>query len=197
MSRNIARLSLLVLACLVRLEYAGAQEAPDAWYVRQSKPKNIASPRLFPGVGTIELPKKDWQLGPGHSGTVFSIVEKNRQSEGGALITLEFMRLSIPLDRDALAGAGKMELEEVQAGELSATQFTSEEKKGEVGPFFLIQYTRPGLSGGTDHVVQYSMPVDTMMYRLVCVAPAAVLDNYRPIFAHVAASFKPVKPAGS
>jgi len=41
------------------------------------------------------------------------------------------------------------------------------------------------------------MPVDTMMYRLICVAPTAALDKYRPVFAHVAASFKPVKPGGS
>ena len=32
------------------------------------------------------------------------------------------------------------------------------------------------------------------MYRLICIAAAADLEKYRPIFAHTAASFTPVKP---
>jgi hypothetical protein len=196
MNRKIARLCLLVLACLVQFEYAGAQEAPDAWYARQPKPKNIDRPRVFPGAFSIELPK-DWQFVPGHAGTVFSIVEKTRQSEGGALVTLEYLRLQAPLDPDLIAGAGERELKVLQALELSGKQFTSQVKKGAFGPFIVIQYNRPGLSGGEDHVVQYSMPVGTTMYRLICVAPAVALDKYRPVFAHVAASFAPVRPGGS
>ena len=196
MNRKIVRLCLLVLACLIGFEYAEAQEAPDAWYGRQAKPKNIDNPRVFPGAFSIELPK-DWQLVPGHAGTVFSIVEKNRQSQGGAVITLEFLRLQAPLDPELIAGAGERELKAVQNWESSGKQFTSQVKKGASGPFIVIQYNRPGLSGGDDHVVQYSMPAGTTMYRLICVAPAASLDKYRPVFAHVAASFTPVKPASS
>ena len=192
MNRKIARLCLLVLACLVQFEYARAQEAPDAWYGRQPKPKDIDRPRDFPGVGSFELPT-NWQLAPDHAGTVFSIVEKKA---GGALITLEYLRLQAPLDPELIAGAGERELKFVQALELSGKQFTSQVKKGAFGPFIVIQYNRPGLSGGEDHVVQYSMPVGTAMYRLICVAPAAALDKYRPVFAHVAASFAPVRPGG-
>jgi len=199
MNRKSARLWLLVLACLIRFECAGAQGTPDPWYGRQVKPKNIDNPRIFPGAFSIELPK-GWQLAPGHTGTVFSVVEKTRQSEAGALITLEYMRLQAPLDpldQELIAGAGERELKEVQARELSGKQFTSQIKKGEVGPFIVIQYNRPGLSGGDDHVVQYSMPIGTTMYRLICIAPAAAVEKFRPVFAHVAASFTPVRPGGS
>jgi hypothetical protein len=196
MNRKIARLCLLVLAFLIRFEYAGAQETPDAWYGRQAKPKNIDRPRVFPGAFSIELPK-GWQFVPGHAGTVFSSVEKNRQSQAGALITLEYLRLQAPLDPTLIAGAGERELKGVQDWELNGTQFTSQVMNGEAGPFVVIQYNRPGLSGGNDHVVQYSIPVGTTMYRLICVAPAAALDKYRPVFAHVAASFTPVRPGGS
>src|SRR5512139_2068783 len=134
MNRKIARLCLLVIACLVRSEYAGAQEAPDAWYGRQAKPKNIERPRVFPGAFSIELPK-DWQLVPGHGGTVFSIVEKTRQSQGGALITLESMRLQAALDPELIAEAGERELKGVQAREPDGKQFTSRLGKGEAGPF--------------------------------------------------------------
>ena len=196
MNRNIARLCLLVLACLVHFESAGAQEAPDAWYGRQAKLKNINRPRVFLGAFSIELPK-DWQLLSGHAETIFSIVEKTRQSEGGALITLEYLRLQAPLDPDLIAGAGERELKVVQGLELSGKQFTSQLTQGAFGPVIVIQYSRPGLSGRDDLVVQDPMPVGTTMYRLVCVAPAAALDKYRPVFAHVAASFTPVRPGGS
>ena len=196
MNCKTVRVCLLVLAGLIPFESAGAQDTPDAWYGRQAKPKNIDRPRVIPGAFSIELPK-DWQFVPGHAGTVFSIVEKTRQSQGGALITLEYLRLQAPLDPELIAGAGEREMKEVLAWELSGKQFTSQVKKGETGPLIVIQYNRPGLSGGEDHVVQYSMPVGTTLYRLVCVAPAAALDKYRPVFAHVAASFTPVKPSGS
>jgi hypothetical protein len=176
--------------------YAAAQGAPDAWYGRQANPKNIENPRTFPGAFSIELPK-DWQFVPGHAATIFSAVEKTRQSQGGALITLEHLRLQAPLNPELIADAGDRELRAVQAWELTAKEFTSQVKTGAFGPFIVIHYSRPGLTRGDDHVVQYSMPVGTTMYRLICVAPAAALDKYRPVFAHVAASFTPVKPAGS
>ena len=196
MNRNIARLCLLVLACLVQFTYAGAQDAPDAWYGRQVKPKNMDRPRVFPGAFSVELPK-DWQVISGHAGTIFSVVEKTRQSEGGAHVTLEYLRLQAPLDPELISGAGERELKVLQALEPGGKQFTSQVKKGTFGPFIVIQYNRPRSSAGEDRVIQYSMPVGTMMYRLICVAPAAALEKYRPVFAHVAASFAPVGPSGS
>jgi hypothetical protein len=35
------------------------------------------------------------------------------------------------------------------------------------------------------------------MYRLICIAPSADIDKYRPIFAHAAASFTPRLPKGA
>jgi hypothetical protein len=45
--------------------------------------------------------------------------------------------------------------------------------------------------------VQYSFPVATTMYRLIYIAPAAEVEKYRPLFAHVAASFTPLRPGGT
>jgi hypothetical protein len=195
MTRKVVGLSLLVLACLIRFEYAGAQAPPDAWYGRQAKPKDFDAPRVFPGAFSIELPK-GWQIVPGHAWTVFSIVEKTRQSQGGALITLEYMRLQAPLDPELIAGAAERELKAVQGWESNATQLKSQTRNGLAGPLILIHYDRPGLSGETDHVVQYSIPAGTTLYRLICIVPSARLDRYRPVFAHVAASFVPTQSAG-
>ena len=46
---------------------------------------------------SIELPK-NWQLAPGHTGTIFATVEKTGRFEPGALITVEYLRLQAPLE---------------------------------------------------------------------------------------------------
>src|SRR4029077_17815309 len=95
-----------------------------------------------------------------------------------------------------IAGAVTRQLSEVQLREASGKQFSSVAKSGSLGPFIFIQYDRPGVSGGDDHVAQYEMPVGTTMYRLICIAPKAQIESYRPMFAHVAASFTLMKPGG-
>lgn len=200
MYRGSTRWVLLVLACLSSLASPRAQApAPataDPWYGRQAKPKNIDKPMVFPGTLSIELPK-DWVLGPGHTGTIFSAVERKKGRTGG-LILLEYMQLQAPLTPAIIAGAGQRILSEVQARERSGKQFTSAVKDAPFGPFILIQYRRPGLNLGTeDHVVQYSMPFGTTMYQLICIAPAEELEKYRPIFGHVAASFRPLQASGT
>jgi hypothetical protein len=195
MNCKSARLALAVIACVLAIEFAAAQGTPDPWYGRQARPQNMDPPKVFTGYFSIELPK-DWQLAPGHTGTLFSLVQKTRRWEPGALITLEYMRLQAPLDPSTIAFVSKRELEQVQMRELSGKQFSSSVKTGALGPVIFIQYLRPALSGGDDHVVQYSMPIGTTLYRLICVAPATTMEKFRPTFAHVAASFTPAKPAG-
>ena len=189
MNLKSARFALLGLACLIAIEYPSAQGTPDPWYGRQAKPKNFDSPKVFTGAFSVELPR-NWQIVPGHTGTIFSTVEKTNKGETGGFITLEYMRLQAPLEPALIPGASERELREVQARELSGKQFTAAVKTGTFGSVILIQYDRPGLSG-VDHVAQYSIPIGTTMYRLICIAPAADVEKYRPIFAHVAASFTP------
>src|SRR5262245_25626448 len=77
---------LVLAACLLRPDACLAQDtpkpaaqpapqaAPDPWYGRIPKTKDFEA-RLFPGALTIEVPK-DWQVVPGHAGTLFGAVEK-------------------------------------------------------------------------------------------------------------------------
>jgi hypothetical protein len=196
MNRTLARFALFALACLTSLAHPVAQQgAADPWYGRQAKPQNMDPPKEFTGVFRIELPK-NWQLAPGHTGTIFSVVEKTKKWETGGLISLEYQRLQIPLDPPMIAGAVTRQLTEVQNRELSGKQFSGVAKSGSLGPFIFIQYDRPGVSAGDDHVAQYEMPVGTTMYRLICIAPKAQIESYRPMFAHVAASFTLMKPGG-
>jgi hypothetical protein len=174
------------------LAQTAAQGQPDPWYGRQAKPQNFDEPKVFTGAFQVELPK-GWHLAPGHTGTIFAVAEHTKKWETLGFITLEYQRLMTPLDPTLVSIVADKELKEVQSRELSGKQFTSAVKAGTIGPIILIQYDRPGISGTDDHVAQYSISVGTTMYRLICIAPTASIDKYRPIFAHVAASFAPAK----
>lgn len=198
MNRTIARFALFGLACAISLAHLTAQGAPasqgapDPWYSKQAKPKNIDEPKTFTGAFRIELPK-NWQFAPGHTGTIFSVVEPTKRWETGGLITLEYMQLQLALEPALIPGVGERELNELKSRELRGKQFNGSVKNGPLGPIIFIQYDRPGMSGTDDHVVQYSIPIGTTMYRLICIAPTAQIEKYRPTFAHVAASFSPMK----
>ena len=195
MFRKSAGYGLLLIACLFPVEDGRAQSTPDPWYARQVPPRNIDPPKVFTGAFSIELPR-NWQLAPGHTGTLFSVVERTDRFQVAGLVTLEYHRLEIPLDPSLMGTVTERLLSEVRARELNGKQFTGTVKTGPLGPFVFIQYLRPGIAGRDDHVVQYSFPVGTTMYKLICIAPAASVEKYRQLFAHVAASFTPVKPKG-
>jgi hypothetical protein len=193
MTRTFARFALLALTCLIPLAHPAAQRgAADPWYGRQAKPQNFDAPKEFTDAFRIELPK-NWQLAPGHTGTIFSVVEKTKKWETGGMISLEYQQLQAPLDPQLIATAVDRQLGEVKSRELRGKQFAGVVKSGALGPFIFIQYDRPGVSGKDDHVAQYEMPVGTTLYRLVCIAPTAQIETYRPMFAHVAASFTLMK----
>jgi len=184
-------LSVLALSAAVP---AFAQQAPgvtDPWFGRMSKPKDMDPPKTFANTFSIELPK-DWQLAPGHTNTIFEVTEKTKRFLVGATIVLEYSQLQAAVDPSLLPTVGQVQLSELQKRELSGSKFTQQIKSAEGRQAIVIQYDRPGLSGGTDHVVQYSFPIGTTMYHLICIAPTSDIEKYRPLFAHAAASFMPV-----
>ena len=189
MIRRIAHCAVLIAACLMQPALLRAQPKPEDWYGKLSKPKDFDAPKTFSGAFQIELPK-DWQLVPGHTGTVFLVVEKTKRFQPGAAIILEYMRLQAAVDPSFLPSVGAELLKDVQARELGGTGFTQQVIKGADGrSLIMIQYDRPGLAGTKDHVVQYSIPTGTTMYHLICIAPTDEIQKYRPIFAYTAASF--------
>lgn len=188
-------IGLLALTCLLSYDVARAQGTSDPWYARQPKPKNIDPPISFKGTFSIELPK-DWQLAPGQTNTILSSVERKGKNQTGGAITLEYQALRAPLGPALMVEAIRLELEDVKSRELSGKDFASEVKNAPFGPFMFIHYRRPGLLGADDHVVRYSIPVGTTLYRIICVAPSATMAKYQPVFAYVAASFMPLRLSG-
>ena len=203
----VAPLVLAASMCLLRLEPGvvqatpppAAQPAPpaaaDPWYGRIPKTKDFEA-RLFPGALTLEVPK-DWQIVPGHAGTMFAAVEKGRKGQPPAAIVLEVTRLPAAFDPKIASFVATAELADVRESEPDGSAFAQQVKTApDVGPYIFIEYNRPGLVGGDDHVVQYSMFSGRVRYRLICIAPAANLEKYRPTFAHIAASVKLSTPVG-
>jgi hypothetical protein len=159
-----------------------------------AKPKDFDPPKSFSSF-QIELPK-NWQLVPGHTNTVFLVAQKTGRSQTGAAIILEYMSLQTPVEPSFLPAVGAELLKDVQSRELRGSDFSQQALKGADGrSVIMIQYVRPSVSGGKDHVVQYSIPTGTTMYHLICIAPAAEIQKYRPVFAHTAASFATITPA--
>jgi len=204
MNRTFVRVVFAAIAGLVICARPDAQAPANQWYGLQANPKNVDPPKVFTGTFQIALPK-NWHMAPGHQGTIFSIVEDTKRWETGGVITLEHMQLQerfeTPLiaglsDQELTATAGAVELKTVRDRELSGKEFAVSLLARNPRIVFLVHYVRPGISGTDDHVVQYSIPIGLVMYRLICIAPVATFAKYQPLFAHVAASFQPVK-AGS
>jgi len=184
---------VLAIACLMPAAPPAAQGTADPWYGRLAKSKEFDGPKVFTGAFSIELPK-DWQLGAGHMENLFVLTERTKKWEAGATITLKQNLLQGAFDPTLVKAVGAKEMRDAQAFDSTGKNFSVSAKTGEQGPVILVQYDRPGMSGADDHIAVYAIPVGTIMYHLVCVAPAAGIEKYRPFFAHVAASFTPLKP---
>jgi hypothetical protein len=202
MIRTFARFVVVAIGCVIVAARPDAQAPANPWFGLQPNLKTIDQPKVFTGAFQIALPK-NWHMAPGHTGTIFSVVEDTKKWETGGLITLEYMQLQGPFetpliaglsDKELIATAGEVELKTVRDRELSGKQFSVSLVARNPRIVFFVQYDRPGISGTDDHVAQYSIPIGLVMYRLICIAPAASIEKYRPVFAHVAASFQPAKP---
>jgi hypothetical protein len=185
--RLLTRLAVVVL-CLIQIP-VGAQGTPDPWYGRSSRRGDFEPSRAPSANFGLELPK-GWQIVPGHGHILFTATEKTRNNFPSAAIVLEHLQL-----RSALAitpPMAEVELTSIQEREPSGQEFSQQIKQGDGYQFIFIQYTRPGLLG-PDRVVQYSILAGTVLYRLICIAPAGQVTKYQSTFAHVAASFKATK----
>src|SRR5213083_808025 len=97
MNRTLATCVLLGFASLMAIANPYAQGSPDPWYGLQANSKSIDQPKVFTGAFQIALPK-NWHLAPGHTGTIFSVVEDTKKWETAGLITLEYMQLQGPFE---------------------------------------------------------------------------------------------------
>ncbi|MBI2835033.1 MAG: hypothetical protein HYX76_11475 [Acidobacteria bacterium] len=137
------------------------------------------------GRFNLEYPKKDWQAVPGGGFVLVTLAQK----KGEAAIVVEHATLNIALtaaDIDDVFAQTEADL--VRERQVAATNVTA--KLLDVGPrrLILVEFGRPGIKGA-ERVRQYSFPVGTDLYRLICSSAVAQFTKFEPVFAHVAASF--------
>jgi len=133
----------------------------------------------------FEFPKKDWQVVPGGSAAIVSLLQR----KGEAAVVVERTRLNQPLAPDDITDLfGQLEGETVRDQQPAAADIRSSVYETGGRRFVIVTYGRGGVLG-PERVRQYSFPVGGDLYRLTCSAPAAQFARYEPVFAHVAATF--------
>lgn len=184
---NPLRVTIVLGCLLLAAGVAGAQTASDPWFTRSPRPKDFEPPRMPLGQFTIELPK-DWQLAPGFNTFMLIASEKTRNNAPAASIVLERWQLADSVEVNQ--GFADYLLEEyLKKREPTVQKFDQQIKDVGGRKFVLTRYSREGLSG-PDGIVDYSIPIGTVLYRVMGVAPAAQIPKYQPTFAHVASSLK-------
>jgi hypothetical protein len=189
MDHGVRGIMMLLALCLAPAQIALSQAAPDPWYGRNPKSRDIENPKGPLRKVSIEFPRT-WQIVPGYGEILVAVAEKTRNNQPAAAIVLEQSQLQAAINPNDITD----ELAQAEVGVMRARlpgvkTFEHQLKQADGFRFIFIQYSKPGMSG-TDRVVQYSIPAGTVMYRLICIAPEAQLTKYQSLFAHVAASFK-------
>lgn len=185
-----SRRTLRMVTVLCGLLYAGtavAQPPPDPWFRRSPRPNDFEAPKIPLGRFTIELPKK-WQLLPGFNTFLILASERTGNNRPGASIVLEQWQLADAVDVNQ-AFADYLLEEYLKKREPSVQKFDQELKDVGGRKFVLTRYARDGISG-TDGVIDYSIPMGNVLYRVMGIAPAGEISKYQPTFAHVASSLK-------
>lgn len=164
-----------------------AQAPSDPWFMRSPRPKDFEVPKVALGGFTIELPK-DWQLARGFNTFLLVVTEKTKNSLPGASIIVERWQLADSLDVNEML-ATYLRDEYLKKRETAVQKFDQELKDVAGRKFILTRYTRDGVVG-QDAVVDYSMPIGKVLYRVTGIAPMSQVTRYQPTFAHVAFSLK-------
>jgi hypothetical protein len=133
----------------------------------------------------LEYPKKDWQVVPGGSAAIASLLQK----KGEAAVVIEQSRLNQPLAPDDITDLfGQLESETIRDRQPSPSDIQSKVYEAGGRRFVIVDYARQGVAG-PERVRQYSIPVGSDLYRLTCSAAASQFTRYETVFAHIAATF--------
>jgi hypothetical protein len=133
----------------------------------------------------FEFPKSGWQIVPGGTVAVVSLLER----AGEAAVVIERNRLDTPLapaditELFAQVEADTLREQQPAAAEIEA-RLTILDKRRVV----VTNYSRRGVNG-PERVRQYSISTGSVLYRLTCSALTPHFERHEPVFAHVAVTF--------
>ena len=160
-----------------------ASPGTDPWVSRAAKLQ--VQPQRSPDAPLqVEFPTKDWMVLP--SSGVLVLAAASRRGDAVVLIERSTLRQALdPADITDLFA--QIEIDAIKEREPKAAEFQSKVLDAGARRLVAVQYSRSGVLG-TERVRQYSVPVGTDLYRVICISSAARFAVYDPVFSHVAAS---------
>lgn len=180
---RVARVPRSLPLLLVLLTAAASVVTLDA----QAPRKGYKLLQTFQERFTLEYPSKDWEVVAGGTSSLMALTHKKRE----AAVVIEYQPLRLELAPSEIdEHFAKLEVEPVTARQAGATGVAV--RLVDIGPakVIVVDFSRKGISGGPEHVRQYSFPIGKHLYRLVCSSPSASFGKYEPVFTVMAETFR-------
>ena len=141
----------------------------------------------------LEYPKKEWRALPSGGSTV-GIIARN---DGGATLIIERSPLTDALTPAEIGAMPDVEVGRLKEQQPQAKDFNSQVIETKGGQGALVRYSRVGLGGRSERVMQYSLPAGLLLFRLTGVVPDGLQPKHEPTLTHMIDSFKPAPEARS
>jgi hypothetical protein len=144
------------------------------------------------GRFSLEYPNKDWRVVPGGGSAALVILARE---DGEATVGVESMNLVEALTPSEIQAMAENEVDNLKARVPTAKDAKYELVDTRSGRGAMIPYANVGAQGA-ERVVQYSIPVDKNLFRVIRTARVAAAAKHDAVLAHMIESFKsPAEPA--
>jgi hypothetical protein len=144
------------------------------------------------GRFSLEYPNKDWRVVPGGGSGALVILAR---ADGEATVVVEASTLVEALAPSEIQAMAEIEVDNLKARVPIAKDAKYELVDTKLGPGAMIPYANVGAQG-PERVVQYSIPVDKNLFRLIRTARVAAAAKHDAVLTHMIESFKsPAEPA--
>jgi hypothetical protein len=144
------------------------------------------------GRFSLEYPSKDWRVVPGGGSGALVVLARE---DGEAMVVVEASKLTEAFAPSEIQAMAEIEVDNLKARVPTAKDAKYELVETKLGPGAMIPYANVGAQG-PERVVQYSIPVDKNLFRLIRTARVAAAAKHDTILTHMIESFKaPAEPA--
>jgi hypothetical protein len=189
-NRSCLRIALTLLFCTMAREHMAAGQIGKIFGRKQEV---IYQTYRDPGGRfSLEYPNKDWRVVPGGSPAALVVLARE---DGEATVGVEAVNLVEALAPSEIRVMAENEVDKLKERAPSARDAKYELVDTRSGPGAMIPYANVGAQGA-ERVVQYSIPVDKTLFRLIRTARVAAATRHDAILTHMIESFKaPAEPA--
>jgi hypothetical protein len=144
------------------------------------------------GRFSLEYPNKDWRIVPVGGSAALVILAR---ADGEATVSVEAAALVEALAPSEIQAMAENEVDKLKERVPSAKDAKYELVDTRSGPGAMIPYAKTGAQG-PERAMQYSIPIDKSLFRLVRTARVAAAGKHDAVLTHMIESFRsPAEPA--